>query len=56
MDLLVYVGGALAIWAVTGALLTRRPRHPVSLTLTVMSAAQGIGLLTPLDETYGNAL
>ncbi|SNS10719.1 Histidine kinase [Geodermatophilus saharensis] len=56
MDLLVYVGGALAIWAVTGALLTRRPRHPVTLTLAVMSVALGLALLTPLDETHGNAL
>src|SRR3712207_1304530 len=56
MGELAYVGGALALWAVTGALLVRRPRHAVTGTLAVMSAALLLGLLTPLGDRYANAL
>ncbi len=56
MSPLVAIGGALALWGVTGALLTRRPRHPVTVVLTVMSAAALLTFLTPLDETHANAL
>jgi len=56
MGELVLVGGALAQWAVTGALLARRPHHPVTVALTVMSAALVVQLLVPVDETVASAL
>ena len=56
MGELAYVGGVLAHWTVTGALLVRRPRHPVTVVLAVMSAAFLLGMVTPDDERYVNAL
>lgn len=56
MGELAYVGGALAQWTVTGALLVRRPRHPVTIALAVMSAALLIGPVLPDEERYVNAL
>src|SRR5215204_5475293 len=56
MGELVLVGGALAQWAVTGALLARRPRHPVTVALTVVSAALVVQLISPGEETVATAL
>src|SRR5215212_11696038 len=56
MGELVLVGAALAQWAVTGALLARRCRHPVTVALTVMSAALVVQLLAPVGETVASAL
>lgn len=56
MGELAYVGGALAQWAVTGALLVRRPGHPVTVVLGVMSAAMLLGVIAPEDERFVNAL
>src|SRR5215211_6091879 len=56
MDEVVLVGAALAQWAVTGALLARRSRHPVTVALTVMSAALVVQLLAPVGETVAAAL
>jgi hypothetical protein len=54
MDL-ASAGALLALVAVTAALLARRPRHPVTLVLTVWVASSLLGL-TPLAERYPNAL
>src|SRR5215210_2513030 len=56
MDEVVLVGAALAQWAVTGALLARRSRHPVTVALTVRSAALVVQLLAPVGETVAAAL
>src|SRR3712207_2169067 len=56
MGELAYVGGALAQCAVTGALLVRRPRHPVTVVLAVLSAALLLGLVVPQEDRYVNAL
>src|SRR5215211_7107301 len=56
MDEVVLVGAALAQWAVTGALLARRPHHSVTVALTVMSAALVVQLLTPVAATLATAM
>lgn len=56
MGELAYVAGALAHWTVTGALLVRRPRHPVTVVLTVMSVALLLSSVAPDDVHVVNAL
>ena len=54
MDL-ASAGALLALVAVTGALLARRPAHPVTVVLAVW-VASSLLWLTPLAAQYGDAL
>ncbi len=56
MGELAFLGGVLAHWTVTGALLVRRPRHPVTVVLAVMSVALLLGMVGPDDDRVVNAL
>lgn len=49
------MGAALALFAVTGSLLLRRPGHPVTIVLAVWVASSVVAM-TPADRTYANAL
>ena len=50
------MGAELALFAVTGSLLLRRPGHPVTIVLSVWVASSVVAMTTSADRTYANAL